>query len=95
VKRYDPTTVEDLFDKAGFRIDNFAAIDIPWPSAAQAKILCSLLTHAPTLIHSLAKFVDALPSSAVRKPISLEKWHDKAPTKLQQYSTGLFILHKK
>lgn len=96
VQRFNPDDVQELFDAAGFQIQHFAAIAIPWPTPLQATFECWMLKHMPALFHKVAKIVDRLPGSAVLRPIILEKWDDStSAAKLHDYSTGLFVLRKK
>ncbi|QQG44559.1 MAG: class I SAM-dependent methyltransferase [Candidatus Roizmanbacteria bacterium] len=94
-RRYDTNEIEALFRECGFKIEQYAAQDVPWPTEKEAGKLVFLSRYLPWVIPLVTKILDFLPSSAVRQPLNLKRWNaDCAKEDFNGVSTGFFVLKK-
>lgn len=95
VRRYSPHEIEKMFRECNLQIIKYAGIFIPWPGKISGKLLTILSSTFPKVSTKIQEWIDYLPFSPIRRTIRLSNWNKNSPGKLDNYSTGLFLLQKK
>lgn len=90
VRRYNPGNLDMLFRRNGFEIQQYAVIEVGWPSQFSGKLLLIVSRFLPKLTAIFQDFVDSFPGSILRKQIRLKSWTKKlSPT---VYNTSTIFL---
>lgn len=94
-RRYAVSKLAAFFHESGLAIETYATQDPPWPDDKLANVATFLTRFFPWVLPITAKFLDSLPSSAIRQPLELKSWNfSQAKEDLTKVSTGFFVLKK-
>ena len=94
VRRYETIELNTFFKSAGFRIDKYASLKIPWPGKLTSKFIIFLHKLLPSFFNYISNVLDSLPFAAIRQKINLIPWTSYHTLNLLFGSTGLFLLKK-
>lgn len=94
VRRYEPKEIDAIFTNAGFKIQRYSGINIPWPNKITGFFLSFIAKQLPFLGFRLGEFFDSFPNAPVRKPIYLTTWNKNSYKDLYNFTTGFFVLKK-
>ena len=95
VRRYEPRDLGAFFGQAGFSIDRYAVVKVPWPNGWQSRLLIFLVDYFPGVLASVQGWLESRGESPLRTKLYLRNWTEGSADNLREETTALFILKKR
>ena len=77
-RRYQPETIENIFQSARLKIVQYAILPVPWPGKYTGFLLGIIVKIFPQFLSFFQDIIDKSPFTALKQPIHLKPWRQNS-----------------